>query len=196
MITFRNVPDFIKKLEAAVLNMEREANQVYRGFVTATFHRLLTETPQWSGNAAANWNVGINGSDFSVNYTLKEAAAPDRSARRLREHKWDSPYGPAVSKGDERGIMMSVRRNAMKLSLVDVKHNTHLCNAAQNLKHESYIQYLEENPDNFLRSVNQPGHMVERVGNTAASLGQLTEPQQLALRALTPGQLTNPGIGL
>jgi hypothetical protein len=44
--------------------------------------------------------------------------------------------------------------------------------------------------------VNQPGHMVERVGNTAASLGQLTEPQQLALRALTPGQLTNPGIGL
>jgi len=196
MIRFKNVPEFVKKLKAAMVNMEREANQVYRGFVTATFHRVLTETPQWSGNAVANWNVSLNSPDWTVNYTLKEAAAPDRSARRLLQHKWDTPYGPAVSKGDPRGIMMSVRRAKDKLVSVTIHDRVHICNAAENLKHESYIQYLEDNPNNFLRPVNQPGHMVERVTNSALSFGLLTEPQQQALRGLAPGQLNNSGFGL
>jgi len=196
MIRFSNVPVFIKKLEAAIVNMELEANQVYRGFVTAVFHRLLTETPQWSGNAVANWNVSINGSDWSVNHGLKTAAAPDRSARAAVKHEWDTPYGPAVSKGDPRAIMMSVRRNSMSLSMTYLKYRTHLCNAAESLDNSVYIQYLEENTNDFLRPINHPGHMVERVSTTASSFGLLTETQQQALRSIVPGQLTNPGFGL
>ena len=196
MIRFTNVAEFIKKLDAAIDKMEQESNEIFRGFVTATYHRILTETPQWSGNAVSNWNVSLNGPDWSVTHALKKAAAPDRSARALRAHKWDTPYGPAVSKGDPRGIMMSVRRAKPTLAGITIKYRVHLCNAAEDLDNSVYIQYLEDNPNSFLRPVNQPGHMVEHVANSASSFSLLSEQQQLALRFLTPGQLNNPGFGL
>jgi hypothetical protein len=187
---------FIKELNAAVANMKREADEVFRGFATATFHRVLAETPQWSGNAAYNWNVSKNQEDGTVRYELKRAAAPDRSARAGLMDRWDSPYGPAVSKGDPRAMVMSMRRATSTLLTVSINDKVFVCNSAESLDNESYIAYLEENPNNFLRAVNSPGHMIERTANTAASLGRLTPLQALALRALKPGQLNNGAVGI
>jgi hypothetical protein len=187
---------FIKELDAAVAKMVKDADDVFRGFVTATFHRVLMETPQWSGNAASNWNVSKNAPDGTVTYTLKKAAAPDRSARAGLLGEWDSPYGPAGAKGDPRGVQMATRRAAATLLTVSINDKVFLCNSAESLDNKSYIQYLEENPNNFLRAVNSPGHMVERTANSAASLGKLTPLQELGLMSVIPGQVHNGAVGI
>ncbi len=187
---------FLKALNVEMARIRSEVTDVYKGFVIAVFHKLAMETPQWSGNAAANWNVGKDSIDYSVNYTLKLAAAPDRSARMGLLHEWDTPYGPAGTKGDTRAVMMAVARARPTMTSITLENKFYLSNSAKNLEHESYIQYLEENPNGFLREVNEPGHMVERTAVSAAALGDLTQSQMLALRKLKLGHIYNPGIGV
>jgi len=177
----KNGAEFIKELNAAVANMKREADEVFRGFATATFHRAAMETPQWSGNAAYNWNVSKNQEDGTVRYEFKEAPTPKDSA---------------LSKGNPFAVSLAVRRATSTLLTVSINDKVFVCNSAESLDNESYIAYLEENPNNFLRAVNSPGHMIERTANKAASLGRLTPLQELALRALRPGQLNNGAVGI
>lgn len=183
MLKVHNAKQFIRSLERQIDAMERHCEQVFRGYVTAVFHRLVMETPQFSGNAVANWNVSVGSPDFSVNLGWK--------------HDYDpSADGPRFSKGATAAAMDAVFSSGDILSgSFSLGSTYYISNAAENLKGQKYIAFLEENPNNFLRPENNPGHMVERTV-ASAKRGLFTPGQIESLKRLQPGQLTNPGVGI
>jgi len=184
MFVVKDKAKFLRDLNARLQQIRTEVNQVYRGWAIATFHRVAMETPQWTGNAASNWNLAINQPDYSVTYSLKLAAKDGRS-------------GPPSAKGDARAAKLAARRaQSSGINAVTIRDTVYITNATENLNGSLYIQHLEEDTNNFLRSVNKPGHMLEYTRNTADSLGVLTPAQEKALQSLTLGQLHNPGVGI
>jgi len=175
---------FLNALDAELARIKKEVTEIYRGFVTATFHRVLLDTPQWTGNAVANWNVSLGQIDYSVNYTFKEQHV----------QKWI----PLYQKGATPASMSAATRAASTIASISLDNPVpvYFANSAENLDHKSYIQYLEVNINNFLRDVNKPGHMVENTARLAGNMGELRLAQQYALRALRVGQLYNPGVGI
>ena len=172
-------------IDARMAEIRREAGEVFRGWVTATFHANVMETPQWSGNAAANWRVGIDRPIYSSDTSFKQGN---------ERTKWK----PKASKG-EGGLpavyraCREFRRGAFdQIGLFSASGRpmtVYISNDAKNLNHESYIQFLEENPKGFLRSVNEPGHMVERAAHSAGNLGVLTPADVATFRAIRPGNV-------
>ncbi|WP_454735369.1 hypothetical protein [Cupriavidus necator] len=55
-----NLSEFNSALDSALAAMEREVTHSLRGFAVTVFRELVENSPQWSGNLAANWNIGIN----------------------------------------------------------------------------------------------------------------------------------------
>jgi hypothetical protein len=175
---------FNMALAAKLKRMHQACGEVYRGYALAVYHRILTETPQWSGNAVSNWNVSMGQPNYEVKYSWKE------SGSNLR-------WVPRFSKGAPPAIMDSVHSNsAIFAGPFMLTASYYLANAAENLDKKSYIQLLERNPNFFLRPVNEPGQMVERVANSARTFGVLEQTRAESLRKLAPGQLSNPGVGL
>ncbi|MFU8831017.1 MAG: hypothetical protein ACNA7J_02565 [Wenzhouxiangella sp.] len=175
---------FTLALTAKLNRMRQACGEVYRGYALAVYHRILTETPQYSGNAVSNWNVSMGQPNYKVKYTWKE------SGSNLR-------WVPRFSKGAPPAIMDSVHSNsAIFAGPFTLTAPYYLANAAENLDKKSYIQLLERNPNFFLRPVNEPGQMVERVANSARTFGILSQARIESLRKLAPGQLGNPGVGL
>ena len=141
-----------------------EATQVFRGFTVAVYFRLLVENPQWTGNAASNWNYNASG---ETTYLL------------------DAGMSYVGHKGDDRGISISVMRNAGREKVVTLETPVRLSNSSVNLKKVAYIALLEENPNNFLREVNNPGHMVERTSAGASSIGVINPAMATEFKALS-----------
>lgn len=183
-ITEAEKSKFTMALAAKMKRMEQACGEVFRGYTLAVYHRILTETPQWSGNAVSNWNVSADQPDYKT------------------QAKWlafDPTLGwePRFSKGPTEAAMDSVHSNsAIFAGPFDVNKHYYIANKAENLDKKTYIRLLEENPNSFLRRVNSPGHMIERVANSAQTFGVLSEARAESLRKLAPGQLGNPGVGL
>lgn len=179
-ITEAEKSKFITALAAKMKRMEQACGEVFRGYTLAVYHRILTETPQYSGNAVANWNVSADQPDYKTSTAWK--------------HNWTPP---PLSKGVTLPTMDSVHRNsAIFAGPFDVNKHYYIANKAENLDKKTYIQLLERNPNSFLRPVNSPGHMIEYTANSARSLGVLDPAKVESLRKLAPGQFGNPGVGL
>lgn len=54
------IDSFLAELEAEQRSMNRYINEQYKRLVEIVFSDILHGTPQWSGNLAANWFIGIN----------------------------------------------------------------------------------------------------------------------------------------
>jgi hypothetical protein len=186
MFIIKNAEEFKTGLRAKLLEMKKTCDEAYRGFVVATFHRVAMETPQWTGNAVSNWNLSVGLPDLHVDTTLKSTHyATDHGRRKL---------GAPGQKGDGRAIQRAVKRNRGRDTNVKVERSVYLTNAAENLRHNSYIQMLEENPNGFLRRVNNPGHMVEYTVNSVNGVGPMSLATFKALTVLKLGNLSNTGV--
>ena len=152
MISFTNLDEFIGGINKAIVDIEREVTEVYRGYCVAAFHHVLMETPQWSGNAAANW-------EFGVDY---ESTSPIMTGLL---NVSGAAIDPQAEKGLGAGytaISMAISSNkGREMEIRDAGAQIYITNSSENLSNESYIEKLEENPNDFLRSANRPGHMVE-----------------------------------
>lgn len=62
---------FLGELAAAQAALNIGVNTEYRRLIEIVFSDVLKGTPQWSGNLAANWFVGIN-SESELEQTLPE----------------------------------------------------------------------------------------------------------------------------
>lgn len=154
MIGFKTTArSFGKQIDAEIEKMDLMLNGVMRGLAITAFGVLLEETPQWSGNAAANWNFSIGSPDLSTNHKFKrdldKSNAPISLAASME----------AKSKGDPEAIIFAIRQNAGREVGITYRTPVFLSNSAENLSGESYIHMLELNPNNFLRAENAPGHM-------------------------------------
>lgn len=180
MIRYKtNAGSFAKQIDAEIAAMGEMLDGVARGIAVTAYGVVLEETPQWSGNAAANWNFSLGSPDESVDHTFKHDLEHSTAPHALRYSM------EAKSKGDPEAIQYAVQKNAGKESNVSFGSPVYITNNATNLSGESYIHMLELNPNNFLRPENEPGHMtftaMDRLGRlinisdkTAALLGTMT----------------------
>lgn len=146
-----DLDEFLLGLERWHQEAALEAVQVYKGIAVSVFNYVTHETPQWTGSAAANWNLSIGVPDFNVDLSLK---ASQSTADRLMG------VG-ALQKGDEAAIQRAATRNAGRAeAITSLRTPVYLANAAQDLQRQTYIRLLEDNPNNYLRPENEPGHML------------------------------------
>jgi hypothetical protein len=84
----------MKKVEAAPI-------LAFRQLVWQIFYEILQQTPQWSGKAVANWNIGIGAPDYSWDDDVGE--------------KVDLWATNALQKGDNEWIAYALFRNHDKV---------------------------------------------------------------------------------
>lgn len=134
---------FMKKVEAAPVI-------VFREFVWKVFCEILEQTPQWSGKAVANWNIGVGAPDFS----------------------WDDGVGEKVDlwatnvleRGNREWIEYAKFRNAGKIHEIRRREKVFITNAVMGdddngrAGSEMYLDALQDPAywTQKLRAVNKP----------------------------------------
>lgn len=59
MIDLENVGAFVSGIDEWIVDAEHLADNVYRGLVSEVFAFCVTGTPEWTGNLAASWRLGV-----------------------------------------------------------------------------------------------------------------------------------------
>ncbi len=77
----------------------------------------------------------------------------------------------------------SGRENKVTVSKAGSLPTIFIANASRNLSGQAYTQKLEDNPNGFLRTVNEPGHMVARVVAKFGNKGILSHQERLYYRS-------------
>lgn len=133
----------------------------YRDLVRAILGRLVRQTPQWTGNAAANWNVGINSPDTTFTVYYDESDIGDDGS--------DDLEGVGRHKGHSTAVSRALRRNETKIATLRRSDRVFFTNAVQgddDLGRAGTTYYLEamQNPTYWaakLRDVNKPYETVQ-----------------------------------
>ena len=182
-----NAAAFGQQIDKEIAVFEAMAIGVVRGLSITVFGILLDETPQWSGNAVANWNFGVGTPDLSVNHKFKDKL--DKEAIPI-----SALAEGAGAKGDLEAINDAIQRNAGRELEITANSTVYLTNNAENLSGASYIEMLELNPNNFLRPENEPGHMMATaVFEVSRAYANITTAKALELGAKTISGLSgNP----
>lgn len=146
----------LKRIKEA---MHQEVLDVFRGFVVVAYDSVVDKTPQWTGHATAQWNIGINYIDVSRSHLyLKENLAVEKAVTR----ESDKEYEPTKSAGDPEAIAEAKQRQTGIVEQIKLDDIIFISNNVESLLTGAYATKLEANPNNYLRDVNEPGHMVAR----------------------------------
>ena len=120
----------------------------YREFIWQQFLRILENTPQFSGMAVANWNIGIGAPDTSY----------DRSVGDSINYK---EYDSVRKKGDREWIEYAIARNRPILEQIKPGDKVYITNSIRSYKvrkgdAQYYMADLQTNWRKRLRDVNRP----------------------------------------
>ena len=166
MIKLVEAEKFFYELDRNMAELEVHVIEQFSTFCYGAFNYLLHQTPQWTGNAAANWNVNIGSPDTSQHVDL--LAEAKRGSEKIRSY--DVLPGGPFQKGHDQAMSMAKARNNGTFRHITLKNDVYLSNSSRTLYGASYIEYLESNLGNFLRPENNPGHMV---ANTILTFGDM-----------------------
>lgn len=153
-----NSAPVLRGIDLWVKRVDEMHVEQFRDLIWATFLRLLKQTPQFSGHAAANWNIGVGAPDNHVHdETLKdEQRAADYQTYLARE------------RGNLRAVNRAIRRyggrNGPWSKLVTRRTKVFFTNSVvgndAQWQNEGFTYYLNEyqNPawHHKLRMVNMP----------------------------------------
>lgn len=192
----KSLAKFEAGLAAWEAKVTKHINDVYRGLAISLFNYAAWETPQWTGSAAANWNIQVGAPSSETTMELKRSNVSIRGMMTSDRQRSRNKYGtPVTQKGDPRAVAVAVRRNSGKLAAVHMSIPIYITNAAKDFTGEAYIKMLEANPNSYLRPVNEPGHMVARgVAKASARFARITPGQEIALKTLKLGDPSNAGL--
>ena len=73
-IDFLAVERFAQAVAKEQVRLNLFVVEIFRRWVHRVYTDIVTVTPQWSGNAAANWRLGVNNMPESQEYTIPEKA--------------------------------------------------------------------------------------------------------------------------
>lgn len=126
----------------------------YRSIVWSVFLRILRQTPQFTGKAVANWNIGVGQPDYSFDSSYGDDP--------LRIEGDTSSVAPN-RRGDSKWIGVAMRRNKPKLPTIQRQTRVYFSNGTMgdDSDKQGTNLYLEalQNPAYWsikLRSVNKP----------------------------------------
>jgi hypothetical protein len=66
---------FTRALEAAIVNIPQEVSRKFHRWTLLVMRDLVMNTPQWSGDTAANWNYSVGMPDGSYTPIIAKALA-------------------------------------------------------------------------------------------------------------------------
>ena len=186
MLRIANEDAFCQGLDAWLLAAEKTVGAVLKGLVVEVYRELALSTPQWSGNAASNWMLGIGTPDVSTTTTLKQ--------RSVRGGTHRGGFGrPSSQKGGPIAVAEGASRENPKLARVSLATpEIYVTNSSVNLSGQAYIQHLEANTNDFLRAVNRPGAMVQ---NAPAKLAHGLLDEAGVARLVSLGEAGLLGLG-
>lgn len=112
-----------KGIDLWVKRVEEMYVEEYRKVVWKVFLRILKETPQYTGLAVVNWNIGVDTPDYSTHtYNGKVDLLP----------KPNSAFSENIlvmrQKGDHRAIRIAAGRNRPKLKLITRRSRVYFSN--------------------------------------------------------------------
>jgi hypothetical protein len=160
--------DFNKAIDAIGEKVEGVLIDEFRRAVWAVFQELVLTTPQFRGTAAANWNLGLNAPDFSVDYDLGERVTP---AKAKDGHMYNQSFY-ARKVGDMKWAEEAFARNKYKLRQITRDTKVYITNAVRgdpDVAHGRTSQYYLadlQDPSYWatrLRIENQPYETVSQV---------------------------------
>ena len=172
----KNLSSLERGIGVMMRRVEESYVAEYRQFVWAVFVRLLYETPQYSGEAVASWNIvlsdgvgpgaGPTGYKSDVEHGMPRLEAlsvirgtgVDLSVSQLAE----SPN--AREKGDMRAIDYARRRNAKKIPLIKRRTRVFFVNTARG-DNNAKIDKDKGLPEQFfyLQALQEPGYWVAKL---------------------------------
>lgn len=182
MFQVKNTNLVLQHIDLRVRNNERMLTESYRDLIWKIYRRLLSKTPQWTGHAAANWNMGFGHPDNEIH---------DNSLRDEYDRSGDDGYDryntAAVSftarqRGNMRAINKAIKRYGgekgpwRKLVTRDTKvyFTNPVVGNDDMWKSEGTVMYMAEfqNPSwhSKLRAVNRP---YETAAETLHYMGDL-----------------------
>lgn len=138
--------------------IRQEVLDIFKGFVIVAYDSIVDKTPQWTGHATAQWNIGVGHLDMSKNnrFLAENMAVSDaiRSKSGLEE------LAPAKQRGDPAAVAEAKRGQAGKIRQITLDKVIYISNNVEAALRGSYASKLEENPNNYLRRENDGGHMI------------------------------------
>lgn len=118
-----NLPQVKAQLEALVVKAEGLSLYHFRRAVWAVFCEILETTPQYSGTAVANWNIGVGAPDYSV-----DAGAGDKFERKTSANGTHYDDFLALHKGSRGWITFAKLKNEWKLARITSKTRVFISN--------------------------------------------------------------------
>lgn len=138
---------------------------LYRRLIWATLRELVLTTPQWSGHAAANWNIGVGAPDNEVHEWDFKSEAVDPIFGDIKEvgdtEAWQAVKG-RYGGGPESAFMKRIQRGT----------KVYFCNGVYGDKQwgdDEVVLYLAEVQSGTwswgqrLREANKPYESAEEV---------------------------------
>jgi hypothetical protein len=113
----RNLQSFEKAIGRAKARLEGNVTSRYRDFVAKVLHDLALNTPQWSGDLAASWQVVVG----------KGASAEPNTVTALK-HTPMLPRQLAKFKGHDNAVNYAMQRNEFALQSIRWNSNVKIVN--------------------------------------------------------------------
>jgi hypothetical protein len=149
----KNYPQVAAGLELWLQRYKRHSVAYFRAMVWEVFQEILVQTPQFSGNAVANWNLSAGQPDYTSYVQLSQGLTPSGhvSHAQLRQ------------KGDLPAIDIAMQRNLPKCKAVQLGQDVFFTNAAMGdddggRSSQLYLESLQDPAywEVKLRAVNKP----------------------------------------
>ncbi len=97
------VDAFVQQARLDMARLDREVSAVFYKWTARIFKDLVTTSPQWSGDLAANWNYSVGSPDFS--YTQ----IPNKTGSEAGIDYVAQNFG-VFERGDYRAVSMALER--------------------------------------------------------------------------------------
>ncbi len=144
-----NVSDVRRQTSILGKAIFKEIGDKFAAALWTEFELLIIETPQWSGTAAASWNMAMG-----------------RSGGEVRVQS-----GEGLNKGHMHAVAIAVNANFGRLAEISTRYGTADISVWNDVE---YTKRLEYGP---LRAINQPGRAFvrfkERVKNMSIAIDDI-----------------------
>lgn len=138
-----------QRIQIATKRLQNQKTEVFRKYVWALFLRLVENTPQFSGAATANWNIGVGSPEGGFD--------PGLGVFNTASQNWRGVSKVGVQhKGSRPSLLVAMRRNLNKLVSIQPGTPVYITNETP------YLEPLQHNWRDVLREVNRPYEVIEQ----------------------------------
>ncbi|VTU32264.1 hypothetical protein H4CHR_02977 [Variovorax sp. PBS-H4] len=187
----RNRAKVQRDIALAIERAQDAPVRIYRRVVWKIFKRIVLETPQFSGRAVANWNLGINSPDMSFDPNLGDW--PDIAPGKKPHSEPGRKDSALHQRGDPEWANVALRRGREVLDRVRRGDKVYITNATRG---DTFVRGGKASSEAYLADLQNPAfhtrlRAVNRPYETAMESAALIAEGFLAEGTIPIGDLTS-----